>query len=315
MAEDDRDEIHRRLRAICASLGIELGDLAGWLYLYDGLGCDVALFGRRATTDENGRTYYTTFPEITEAYDWLADRCDVIHPQLLILDGVSDMFDAEENRRADVRRYINATLQLVLPVGGSVLHVAHVDKFVARGGSANGQTYSGSTAWNNSVRARLSLSRPTNGDADASADDGKRILTVEKLNYGAAGLAIPLRYDTDRHVLVRDGDPGAGGIVGAIRERTERRAILRCLIDCAKAGRHVMTSPRANQNAAQMLAPMPAYPKALQTATGRKRLFAYLFAMEATGLIRREAFQTPFRHTAERWEVTPEGHTEASDGL
>lgn len=133
-----------------------------------------------------------------------------------------------------------------------MLHVAHVDKFVARGGSANGQTYSGSTAWNNSVRARLSLTRPT-AEGEAGADDGRRILTVEKLNYGASGLAIPLRYDADRHVLVRDGDASAGTVVAAIRDRVEQRAILCCLIECAKAGRNVMTSARANQNAATML--------------------------------------------------------------
>lgn len=237
---------------------------------------------------------------------------ETVFPELLILDGVSDMFDGEENRRADVRRYINATLALVLPLAGSVLHVAHVDKFVARGGSANGQTYSGSTAWNNSVRARLSLVRPNMGEGDATDDDGRRILTVEKLNYGAAGLAIPLRYDTDKHVLVRDGDPCTGGLIGSIRDRQERRAILRCLIECASAGRNVITSPRAHQNAAQMLGPMPAFPKGLQTATGRKRLFGYLFAMEAEGLLAREAFTTASRHPTERWQVTTAGQAEAT---
>ena len=313
LAEDDRAEIHRRLLAICTALGVELRDLAGFLYVYDGLGCDVALFGRRAVMDDRGRAIYTACPELTESYDWLLERCETINPELLILDGVSDMFDAEENRRADVRRYINATLALVLPVGGSVLHVAHVDKFVARGGSANGQTYSGSTAWNNSVRARLSLTRPTSGEGDAGADDGRRILTVEKLNYGAPGLAIPLRYDTERHVLVRDGDVSTGTIVGAIRDRTEQRAILRCLIECASANRNVMTSPRANQNAATMLAPMEPFPKALQTAMGRKRLFTHLFALEAMQLSRREPFTTAARHHAERWVVTPTGTAEAND--
>ncbi len=158
-SEDDDSEIHRRLRAICAALGVDISELAGHLFVYDGLGADVALFGRRAAVMESGRSIYTAGSETTAAYDWLATECRELQPELLILDGVSDMFDGEENRRADVRRYINATFALVQNLAGAVIHNAHVDKFVARGGASNGQTYSGSTAWNNSVRARLSLTQ------------------------------------------------------------------------------------------------------------------------------------------------------------
>ncbi len=62
------------------------------------------------------------------------ERVERIKPELLFLDSASDFYEGDEKRRADVRRYMNATLALMLPTRGSAVHVAHVDKFVARGG-------------------------------------------------------------------------------------------------------------------------------------------------------------------------------------
>ena len=95
LTEDDREEIHRRIAAICAAMNVEIRQLAGWLNIFDGLGCDMALFGRRAATTAEGRTLYTAAPELTEAYDWLQARCEDTNPRLLILDGVSDTFDGD----------------------------------------------------------------------------------------------------------------------------------------------------------------------------------------------------------------------------
>ena len=76
LTEDDRDEIHRRIAAICAAMNVDVRQLAGWLNIFDGLGCDMALFGRRAATTAEGRTLYTAAPELTEAYDRLQARCE-----------------------------------------------------------------------------------------------------------------------------------------------------------------------------------------------------------------------------------------------
>jgi putative DNA primase/helicase len=309
LAEDDRNETHRRLNAVCDSLNVSLEDLDGRLFIYDATGTDMAMFGRRVVIDDSGHAFYTAEPEATDVYTWLKAHCRGFKPELLIIDSTSDAYDAEENRRPHVRRYMNTMLALVRPHRGSVIHVAHVDKFTARGNANNGQTYTGSTAWNNSVRARLSLTKPTDGDDD----DGRRVLTVEKINYGKPGLEVPLRYDLDRHVFVRDADLCDGGIVGSIRDRVERKALLRCLLDAAKASRSVATAERANNNASALLGPMEAFPKGLRTAAGRKRLFGHFYALESDGLIVREAYKTVSRHFAERWVVTTAGQQEAGD--
>ena len=144
-----------------------------------------------------------------------------------------------------------------------------------------------------------------------AGDDGRRELVVEKLNYGKPGLTVPLRYDAERHVFARDGEVADTGTVASIRDRNERRTILRALLEVETAGRSVSTAPRANMNAAAILSPLPGFPPALRTQAGRKRLFGHLLQAEADGLIERDVHRTPARHVVERWRVTEAGRTES----
>lgn len=310
-AEDDASELHRRLLDVCCALGVDLRALDGRLIVFDGTGCDVALFSRRI--EDDGRQFTTAEPDTTAVFTFLKRACELSEPGLLILDSVSDCFDSDESARPHVRRYLNNVLSLVAPYRGAALHLAHVNAIAARAGTAQGQTYTGSTAWNNSCRARLALRSARSEDGDRAGDDGRRELVVEKSNYSKPGVVIPLRYDSESRVFLRDGPAGDTGIVGAIRDRQERGAILRVLEAAQAAGRSVMTSPRANENASIILGPMPGFPPALRTQAGRKRLFSMLYGMEAEGLIEREAYRTPTRNTAERWRVTAAGRTELAE--
>ncbi len=310
-AEDDADELHRRLAAVCAALDVDLADIDDRLLIFDAVGVDVGLFSRRAAGDD-GRQYATAEPDTTLMYDWARFVCTTAEAEVLLLDSISDTFDAEENRRAQVRRYLTRCLDLVLPRRGAVIQVAHVDKAAARSGVTGGQSFSGSTAWHNSCRSRIALRSLRQDDGEGQAgDDGRRELVVEKLNYGKPGLTVPLRYDAERHVFARDGEVADTGTVASIRDRNERRTILRALLEVETAGRSVSTAPRANMNAAAILSPLPGFPPALRTQAGRKRLFGHLLQAEADGLIERDVHRTPARHVVERWRVTEAGRTES----
>jgi len=313
-AEDDAAELHRRLAAVCAALDVRIADLDGRLLLFDGVGCDVSLFSRRSV-GEDGRTYGLADPDTTLAFSFIEKACALHAADLAVLDSVSDCYDGDEISRPQVRRYLSRCLGMVLPRRGAVLHVGHVDKASARSGATGAQSYSGSTAWHNSVRARIALRTVRDDDGPGAPDDGRRELVVEKLNGGRPGLVLPIRYDEARHVFVPDGESGGSPLIAAIRERVEQRAILRGLLAVQDAGRSVMTSPRANLNAAAILAPMPGFPAGLRTAAGRKRLFRLLYQFEAEGLIEREAFRTASRNVAERWRVTPAGQADAGSGV
>lgn len=311
-AEDDADELHRRLVNVCAALGVSLADVAYRLLIFDAVGIDVAMFSRRALGDD-GQQFTTAEPDVTLMYGWARFVCSQNEADVLILDSLSDTFDGEENRRPQVRRFMQRCLDLVLARRGVVVHLAHLDKFAARGGATNGNTYSGSTAWHNSCRSRIALV-PVKSDDEGGDDDGRRELIVEKLNYGRPGLRIPLRYDEVRHAFALYDERGDTGMVASIRERTERRAVLHCLLEVEDAGRSVMTPPRSNENAATILAPLPGFPSGLRSRAGRKRLFNHLYALEADGLIVREPFRTPARNYTQRWRVTESGRSEAVGG-
>ncbi len=310
-AEDDVDELHRRLQKVCAALGVDIAALASRLIILDAVGVDCALYGRRAARVDRGPPIMTAAPDATDVFDWLSDLIEEVGAEVVILDSVSDTYDASEIERAQVRRYMTMCLSLVRKRRGCVVHIGHIDKAAARG-SVTGQTYSGSTAWNNSVRTRIALTIPISEvGGERTEDDGRRVLVVEKTNYGRPGLTIPLRYDTDAGVFVRDGDDITGTVTGSIRDRTERRTIITLLLRCAELGRNVMVAQRANDNAATILGEMDDFPRGLKTGPGRKRLWSHIRRLEDDGLIEREVFKTAARNTAERWKVTNAGRADA----
>jgi RecA-family ATPase len=60
-------------------------------------------------------------------------------------------------------------------------------------GLNSGSGTSGSTAWNNSVRSRLYLTREIDSQG-FEADPDKRVLTTKKANYGRVGGEITVRW-------------------------------------------------------------------------------------------------------------------------
>lgn len=95
---------------------------------------------------------------------------------LVQIDNTSDAFDGDENNRRQVRQFVRYLAAAIRVHHGALLLLAHIDKAAARYGSA-GNSYSGSTAWHNSVRSRLAL-------VDGELRQEK--LNVGKRNGGAA---------------------------------------------------------------------------------------------------------------------------------
>src|SRR6267378_653351 len=135
------------------------------LTIYDGTRSDAVLFG-------DGQSGICTTP----TYEWVRGEIGQIGAQVVVVDGVSDTYASNENARANVKAFVRAIRNLI-PADGAALLIAHVDK-----GSANkpntSQGYSGSTGWNNSVRARWYL-RPEVGDAEDSAPTDDRVVVLE----------------------------------------------------------------------------------------------------------------------------------------
>jgi hypothetical protein len=80
-----------------------------------------------------------------------------IGAKLVVIDNASDVFAADENARAQVRGFMRALGRLARETGAAVLLLVHVNKTAAQ--SKSREDYSGSTAWHNSARSRLTLER------------------------------------------------------------------------------------------------------------------------------------------------------------
>ncbi|CAN7303150.1 AAA family ATPase [Mesorhizobium sp. LjNodule214] len=183
-AEEDQDETHARLAEICAAEGMELGE-AYTLNIAFMAGEDAVL------AFEDKGTRLTTTP----LYRSLAATLEAIEPALLILDNLADVFSGNENSRTLAKHFVGILRRLAIRHDCVVLLLGHPSLSGLHSGSGS----SGSTAWSNSVRARLYLHKDSDGSG-FEADQTRRLLETKKANYGPSGLPIGLRWERGRFV-------------------------------------------------------------------------------------------------------------------
>jgi RecA-family ATPase len=219
-AEDDIDELHRRLACIVDSYDRTFEDAAD-LHLVSLAGEDALL-----ATPEAGRS---NILKPTALYSKLDRTIGAIKPSLVVLDTLADLFGGDEIQRAQARQFIGFLRQFCMRHSTTVLLLAHP----SLSGINSGTGSSGSTGWSNSVRSRLYLKR-----ADGNAD--VRVLETQKANYGPVGNQLELRWS--RGVFIRHGHGDATANAADELARAEE-VFLRLLDAYAEEGRPVSPSP------------------------------------------------------------------------
>lgn len=184
-AEDDRDELHRRMDAIAAAQGARMADL-GDLIVRSLAGEDALL----AVADSRSGTLQTT-PLLVELDQTLGDY----GASLLVLDTLADLHSGQENDRTVARQFISILRGLALRHDCTILLLAHPSLT----GMSSGSGLSGSTGWNNSVRSRLYIERVIEDGFEPDAD--MRKLSTKKSNYGKTGQEIKLRWSDGAFTL------------------------------------------------------------------------------------------------------------------
>ncbi len=255
-AEEDLDEIHRRMAAISAHRGRGIEALGGLHVL--GLPGQDALLG---VADRSGVI------RPTPLFEALSASASAVQPALIVIEAAADTFGGNENDRSQVRQFIGLLRRLCNAAGGSALVlIAHP----SLSGMASGSGMSGSTGWSNSVRSRLYFSKArTKGDDEPESDI--RELQVMKSNYGPAGEVIRARWE--RGVFVPEG--GASSLQRASAEADAEYAYLACLDTAAAQGRYGYPNPGRNYAPkvfAEMTQAQRLSWRALQSA--QERLFA-----------------------------------------
>jgi DNA-directed RNA polymerase subunit RPC12/RpoP len=149
-------------------------------------------------------------------WEAFAAKVLALAPALIVLDTSADFFGGNEISRSEVRQFVSMLRGLALKVGCAIVLVSHPS--VA--GMNTGTGLSRSTAWNNSVRSRLYLTRPIAGE-DEPVDPDLRTLQTMKSNYGCAGGEIRLRWLDGRFVNDTPATPGGLSKI-AIEAKAER---------------------------------------------------------------------------------------------
>jgi RecA-family ATPase len=195
-AEDDEDEIHTRMARIVDHYHSNFRDL-GDLHLLSLAGKDAVM----AATDGKG------IVRPTPLFAQLCATARAIRPRWIGLDTVADVFVCDERNRVEARQCVSLLRGLCLEIDTAIVLLSHP----SLSGIASGSGMSGSTAWNNSVRARLYLKTPPKREQEKGDDDDDepqsqiRILETMKSNYGAKGE--PIRLSWREGLLLQEEAP------------------------------------------------------------------------------------------------------------
>jgi len=294
--EDAGPLLRHRLAAICRALDANPRALAERLIVLDAT--ETPVLGEEALDRETGRRFIAPTP----VYGRLREIVTDWQPTLVIVDNASDAYEGNENERSMVRGFVRslALLSRQSTSHPAILLLTHTPKQAVGG---RGESYSGSTAWHNSARARLSLT-PTKDD------DTRLVLSLDKMNL-APLCREPLR-------LVRS----QGGVLlldeGATDHRDEESpnetpitALLRLLADFQRRGERISPEQSARNNAWKMLHPEPGFPKRVYRAPGPA--FAAMRELERRGLIERTEYVNAHRKRYEQWLLTAKGWMEIGE--
>lgn len=288
-AEDDADTVRRRLQAILRAMGVSAKLLSDSLRILDASRGPAELYGM--TFNDEG------IPKLgaTAAADALRRELEGAAGALLIVDNASDTFGGNEIARVEVRAFVRVLVGMVRDTGGAVCLLAHVDKNTAKGIGTK-QSYSGSTAWHNSARSRLSMSRDK---------DDTLLLEQEKSNHGP--MREPLRL-----VWPRDGlpqlDAPVVGVVGHIKAQGDSKALIRLIHEFTERGEWISTATTSRTHAGKLLRGQPGFPSRLTDP----ELFDLLRTADRRGWLERALVRSSGRgHEKEVWRVTQRGADEA----
>lgn len=206
-AEDEPDEIHRRLARILQGEGKDFSDLADFNIL--SLSDRAAVLVKSAKSDD-GKLLRTPL------YHYFCQTVDRLRPSLVILDTLADFYAGDENNRTETREFVSLLRRMAIKSSATIVLLSHPSQH----GMTTGAGTSGSTAWSNSCRSRLYFETDaqrtkatTRRGSKAEFDPDVRYLLLKKANYSRSGAELRVRWSDGRFVedtSFLDLDGGSG---------------------------------------------------------------------------------------------------------
>jgi RecA-family ATPase len=193
-AEDDPDEVRRRLYAISRETGVSVETLAARVHVD-------ARHGRVSTLVAFGPDGLPLEQPLLAS---LREKVAEVRPALVIVDNVAQVFAGRGNDAGCVTMFCALLSGIAADHGCAVLLLHHPAR-------AEGSEFSGAAAWENAVRSRWFFER---------REDGTNVLSQPKANYGAHGAQIVLQWHAGAFCPLEEDDRSGGAkavIVGAIK--------------------------------------------------------------------------------------------------
>jgi RecA-family ATPase len=239
--------------------------------------------------------------ELTDTYKELSTTIETDGIGLVIVDNASDAFAGEEIQRRQVRAFIRALAMAVKPTNAGCLLLAHVDKSTSKARkSEGGEGYSGSTAWHNSARSRLFLTR---------GDDGLLTLEHQKSNLGRMREPITLEWPNDDLPQLVKLETGFD--VDSLNQRQQGRAdddraaaLLKMIAEFEGRGQYCHTGQTSRSNPYAVLKSEPSFQKLKLNNDATKRI---VNQCQRAGWLEPLDYRTTDRKPHQRWTVTHEG--------
>jgi len=283
--EDSVRIVRNRLASICRAWLIDPEQLRDRLAVVDGTQ-NPELF---STDDRKAGDVTSSFVEMrnrvqTEGFD------------LVLIDNASDAFSGDEIVRRQVRAFIRSLKLMAQSANCAVVLLAHINAVSARAKkSESGQDFSGSTAWHNSVRSRLFMSRD---------DDGLLTLEHQKSNLGKLREPLTLAW-LDGGFPQVVGDSGFDGSRQQGRGDDDRAiALLKLIAEFEGRGQYCSPGVTSIHHVHSVLKSDPDFQKLKLKQDDTKRIVTQC---QRAGWIEPLEYRNANRKTCERWTVTTAG--------
>jgi putative DNA primase/helicase len=287
--EDGADVVRHRLAGICRAWGIDPVSLADNLHIVDGT--------------ENPELFAAdnrSAGVVTAAYRELSRLVESTHAGLVVVDNASDSFGGDEINRRQVRGFMRALGQVARLTNCAVCLLAHVDKTTSRNKKAEGgEGYSGSTAWHNSARSRIFMTR---------GDDGLLTLEHQKSNLGKRRELITLTWPEGGLPMLAGDAPNFDGRNAEAQGRvddTAAAALLALIAEFEAREQYASPAAQARNNVFNLLKVEPAFQRLKLNKDSTARI---VHQCQRAGWI--EAMEYKSAHTrkyCQRWVVTGKG--------
>lgn len=285
--EDGPHIVRHRLAHVCRCWGVNPRELEGRLHIVDG-----TEYPELFTAETRGAG------ETTRTFAELRTLMQSVGAGLVVVDNASDAFGGDEIQRRQVRAFMRSLVEIARDTDAAVLLLAHVDKNTSRARKGEGgEGYSGSTAWHNSARSRLFLSR---------AEDGSLTLEHQKSNLGKLQEPLSLHWpDGGLPELAHQGGPSAfvTRMEGRLND-DKAAALLRLLAEFESREQYASPATTSRNHVHAVLKSDPAFVALKLKPDDTKRLVTQA---QRAGWLEVLDYRDTNRKPHQRWTLTSKG--------